>query len=116
MKNKAAQELGRLSHSRQSEAQSNASRENGKRGGRPPSVSHDTKAKSVTQVNRAIRFLGIEVVRGEGYFYFVSKDDEMIGGGCQSVMVPYVNSMSLARWIQSAEFAIKEHNEINCGL
>jgi hypothetical protein len=110
MKNKAAVALGRLSHSRQSEAQSIASRENGKRGGRPPSVSHDTKARSVTQVNRAIRFLGIEVVRGEGYFYFVSKDDEMIG--C-SVMVPYVNSMSLARWIRSAESAIKEHNEIN---
>jgi hypothetical protein len=113
MKNKAAQELGRLSHSRQSEAQSEASRENGKRGGRPASVSHDTKARSVTQVNRAIRHLGIEVVRGDGYFYFVSKDDEMIG--C-SVMVPYVNSMSLDRWIRSAESAIKEHNEINYEL
>jgi hypothetical protein len=112
MKNKAAQALGRLSHSRQSEAQSQASRKNGKLGGRPLTVSHDTKARSVTQVNRAIRFLGIEVVRGDGYFYFLSKDDEMIG--C-SVMVPYVNSMSLARWIQSAESAIKEHNEINQG-
>jgi hypothetical protein len=113
MKNKAAQELGRLSHSRQSEAQSQASRENGKLGGRPSTVPHNTKARSVTQVNRAIRYLGIEVIRGDGYFYFLSNDAEMIG--C-SVMVPYVNSMSLARWIQSAESAIKEHNEINYGL
>jgi hypothetical protein len=112
MKNKSAQELGRLSHSRQSEAQSQASRKNGKLGGRPTTVSHDTKARSVTQVNRAIRFLGIEVVRGDGYFYFLSKDIGQVG---DSVMVPYVNSMSLARWIQSAEAAIKEHNEINYG-
>lgn len=110
MKNKAAQQLGRLSHSRQSEAQSEASRKNGKAGGRPRTVSHNTKARSVTQINRAIRHLGIKLVRGDGYFYFFSKDDEMIG--C-SVMVSYVNSMSLTQWIQSAEFAIKEDNEAN---
>ena len=108
MKNKAAQELGRLSHSRQSEAQSNASRENGKRGGRPLTVSHDTKARSVTQVNRAIRFLGIEVVRGDGYFYFVSLNPD-VGQVGDSVMVPYVNAFTLHRWIWEATSAINHH-------
>jgi len=108
MKNKAAQQLGRLSHSRQSEAQSQASRKNGMLGGRPATVSHDTKAKSVTQVNRAIRFIGIKLVRGDGYFYFVSLNRD-IGQVGDSVMVPYVNSFTLHRWIWEATSAINHH-------
>ena len=107
MKNKAAQALGRLSHSRQSEAQAQASRWNGKNGGRPRTASPHHPARSVLQVDRSIKHLGVELNRGDGYFYFSSLEPcfEQVG---DSVMVPYVNSMSLARWIQAAEFAIKE--------
>lgn len=109
MKNKAAVALGKLSHSRQSEAQSQASRQNGKLGGRPRKICvHDT-ARSVTQVNRAIRHLGIEVVRGRGYFYFWSLDPAVAHNDYGWVMVPYLNCMSLHRWIRAAEAAVEEH-------
>ena len=107
MKNEAAVALGKLSHSRQSEAQAQASRENGKAGGRPRTASPHYPARSIQQVDRAIKHLGLEVIRGRGYFYFVSLDLS-VGQIGDSVMVPYVNSMSIARWIQAAEFAIKE--------
>jgi len=105
MKNEAAVALGKLSHSRQSEAQAQASRENGKAGGRPRTASPHYPARSVLQVDRAIKHLGVKLNRGDGYFYFSSLEPcfEQVG---DPIPIPYVNSMTIARWIQAAEFAI----------
>ncbi len=108
MKNPAAVALGKLSHSRQSEAQSNASRSNGKAGGRPRTVSLDTLAKSVAQVDRAIRHLGVELIRGRGYFYFVSLDPA-VGQVGESIMVCYLNQLTLAQWVACAKNATMEN-------
>jgi len=110
MKNEAAVALGKLSHSRQSEAQSEASRQNGKAGGRPRTKSPYSPAQSVTQVNRAIRHLGVELVRGEGYFYFVSLDPD-VGPIGDSVMRAHLNQAGLARWVIDAEYAVQQHQE-----
>jgi len=110
MKNEAAVSLGRLSHSRQSHAQSEASRRNGKAGGRPRTKAPYAPAQSVTQVNRAIKHLGVELVRGEGYFYFWSLDPAFAQIG-DSVMRPYLNQAGLARWVSDAEYAVKQHQE-----
>lgn len=109
-KNEAAVALGKMSHSRQSEAQSEASRQNGKAGGRPRTKCPYSPAQSVTQVNRAIRHLGVELVRGEGYFYFWSLDPQFAQIG-DSVMRPYLNQAGLARWVSDAEYAVQQHQE-----
>lgn len=110
MKNEAAVALGRLSHLRQSEAQSEASRQNGKAGGRPRTKSPYSPAQSITQVNRAIKHLGVELVRGDGYFYFVSLDPN-VGPIGDSVMRAHLNQAGLARWVSDAEYAVKQHQE-----
>jgi len=110
IKNEAAVALGRLSHSRQSKAQSEASRRNGKAGGRPRTKTPYSPAQSVTQVNRAIKHLGVELVRGDGYFYFVSLDPDVAQIG-DSVMRAHLNQAGLARWVSDAEYAVKQHQE-----
>jgi hypothetical protein len=64
MKNEAAVALGKLSHSRQSEKQSAASAENGKKGGRPNS-SMNQKARSRSQIDRAICHLELYIAKDE---------------------------------------------------
>jgi len=103
MKNEAAVALGKLSHSRQSEAQSQASRWNGKNGGRPRTTSPFLPAKSISQIDRAIKHLGVELVRGSGYFYFTrlgSGFTDVIG---EAIYVRYLKQQTLARWIRDAE-------------
>jgi hypothetical protein len=61
-----------------------------------------------TQINRAIRHLGVQIVSGTGYFYFVDLA-EKIGQVGNSVMVCYLNQQSLQRWVSAAQYAINEY-------
>lgn len=112
MKNEAAVALGRLSHSRQSEAQSEASRRNGKAGGRPRTKSPYAPAQSITQVNRAIKHLGVELVRGDdgSYFYFSSLHPD-VGQIGEEIYRAHLNQTGLARWVSDAEYAVKQRLE-----
>ena len=110
MKNEAAVALGKLSHSRQSQAQSDASRRNGKAGGRPRTTSPYLPAQSVTQVNRAIRHLGVELVREDGHFYFSSLNSD-VGQVGEEIYRAHLNQAGLARWVSDAEYAVKQHRE-----
>ena len=110
MKNEAAVALGKLSHSRQSQAQSEASRRNGKAGGRPRTKSPYAPAQSITQVNRAIRHLGVELVRGEGYFHFVSLHPD-VGQIGEEIYRAHLNQTGLARWVSDAEYAVQQHQK-----
>ena len=110
MKNEAAVALGRLSHSRQSDAQVEASRRNGKAGGRPRTTSPYLPAQSVTQVNRAIRHLGVELVREDGHFYFSSLNSD-VGQVGEEIYRAHLNQAKLARWVSDAEYAVQQHQE-----
>ena len=112
MKNEAAVALGRLSHSRQSQAQSEASRRNGKAGGRPRTKSPFAPAQSITQVNRAIKHLGVELVRGDdgSYFYFSLLNSD-VGQVGEEIYRAHLNQAGLARWVSDAEYAVKQHRE-----
>ena len=56
-------------------------------------------------INKAISYLGLEIVghRGDGYFYFCDlKEGHQVG---DSVLVCYLNQLTLSQWIQEAEQA-----------
>lgn len=54
-------------------------------------------------VNKAIAKLGLELVKGEGYFYFDGEDDRLFALKTTSVYVPRVSDLTLAQWIEEAE-------------
>jgi hypothetical protein len=57
---------------------------------------------TTARVNRALAKEGltnIEFVRGEGYCYFIY-DEAPHFYECESVYVPYVNSLPLDRWVE----------------
>jgi hypothetical protein len=59
---------------------------------------------TTARINKAIRHLNLEVVgNGDGYFYFVDTVTEYQRG--ESVMVPYLNRLSLQQWIEEAKRA-----------
>lgn len=60
---------------------------------------------STLKINRAIKRLGIEIVRGHGYVYFCSLTD---GGQVgESVMIPFLKCYSLEQWVAEAKFAVE---------
>lgn len=65
-------------------------------------------AATLARVNAALRRRGIplELVRGEGYHYFVFDDGERFE--TVSEMVGYTSHVSLDRWIEWAEGAMIE--------
>jgi hypothetical protein len=62
---------------------------------------------TTAKINRAIRHLGLEIVRGSGYAYFLSlATGHQIGG---SVAVCYLCHLSLSQWVAEAEYAVQQH-------
>tara|TARA_R110000744_G_scaffold305007_1_gene413350 strand:- start:5101 stop:5331 length:231 start_codon:yes stop_codon:yes gene_type:complete len=55
---------------------------------------------TVKRINHAIRHTGLEIVRGDGYQYFLDWEGDQVG---DAVMVCYLNQMSLERWVEQAE-------------
>jgi hypothetical protein len=65
---------------------------------------------TTARINKAIGHLNLEVVgNGDGYFYFVDTVTEYQRG--ESVMVPYLNRLSLQQWVEEAKQA-RESNII----
>lgn len=66
---------------------------------------------TIKAVNKAIasRNIKAELVRGSGYFYFVGPDVEY--AGTTSVMVPRLNDLTLAQWIEEAVVTAAESKE-----
>ena len=60
---------------------------------------------TTTRINQAIRHLGIEIVRGQGYQYFCDLETGAQVG--ESVLVCYLNQCTLQEWVQWAEGAKK---------
>lgn len=58
---------------------------------------------TVDKINRAIKHLNLEIVRGRGYSYFLK-----LGTGNQvgeSVPVCYLNALTLEQWVEEAKQA-----------
>jgi len=53
------------------------------------------------RINRAIRHLGLEIVKGRGYQYFCDLETGAQVG--ESVLVCYLNQCTLEEWIERAK-------------
>ena len=63
---------------------------------------------TTARINKAIGHLNLEVVgNGDGYFYFVDTVTQYQRG--ESVMVPYLNRLSLEQWVREAKAARKSN-------
>ena len=62
---------------------------------------------TLAEANRAIAKANIplELVRGEGYHYFVYDNEERGVYETVSYMVPYTNHVPVSKWVQWAEEA-----------
>ena len=60
---------------------------------------------TTTRINQAIKHLGIEIVRGQGYQYFCDLETGVPVG--ESVLVCYLNQCTLQQWVKEAEDAKK---------
>jgi hypothetical protein len=59
--------------------------------------------------NKVLRPVGVELIRGDGYHYFVSaRHQHQIG---QSVMVYRLNHLNIQRWVCAARYAISDHRK-----
>jgi hypothetical protein len=65
------------------------------------------KTMTTAKINKAIKDLNLEIVhqRGSGYSYFLDlTTGNQIG---ESVVVCYLNQLTLPRWVEEAEYARK---------
>jgi len=66
---------------------------------------------TIKKINAALKREGYkgEIVRGDGYHYFVG--DDFDHAFSSSVCVPYTNSLSIERWLWWAQVVRTESNE-----
>lgn len=57
---------------------------------------------TTNKINNAIAPLGLEIVRGKGYVYFVNDIGAQVG---ESLMIPYLCQLTLSQWIDRAQYA-----------
>lgn len=62
-------------------------------------------AATINKINAAIAHRGIELVKGEGYFYFAALTDEgqLVADRVPSVISDILRCMSLEDWIAHVE-------------
>ena len=58
---------------------------------------------TANQINKAIKHLGIEIVKGKGYQYFCDLETGAQVG--ESVLICYLNQCTLHEWVKEAEIA-----------
>ena len=65
---------------------------------------------TIKRINRAIKHLNLEIVRGKGYAYFIDPTGNQIG---DSVWVCYLNQLTIDRWIEQAKSAIDQSTNLD---
>lgn len=63
---------------------------------------------TINRVNAAIRHLGLQLIRGTGYFYFLSLAGDQVG---DSVMVYQLNHLTLQKWVELAELIYEDNTQ-----
>lgn len=77
-------------------------------------INLNRKAKNLKEVNKAIqaKFPKVELVRGEGYYYISSQDEEeglkMAGLYTTSIPVAYLHQQTIQQWVDSVEDLLKD--------
>lgn len=74
-----------------------------------------TKARSKSQIDKAIAHTGLELcyTRGDGYFYFLNKKTGYAVEN-SSVYVCYMNHLTVEQWVEEAEAVLKRLQEEAC--
>lgn len=55
---------------------------------------------TLNKVNEAIAYYGVELVKGNGYFYFADTGSRYIADWIPSVYSPRLTTMSLEKWVE----------------
>jgi hypothetical protein len=63
-------------------------------------------AATINKINTAIAKHGVEVVKGDGYFYFADIGDDFVADHIPSVYSMTLRCMSLEDWISHVEGAL----------
>ena len=65
---------------------------------------------TIKRINKAIKKFNLEVIKGEGYHYFVDiTTREHIGS---PVYISYLKDFNMKQWIQEADDARREYDEM----
>ena len=63
-------------------------------------------AATITKINAAIADTGVEVVKGDGYFYFADTGEAFVADNVPSVWSSHLRCMTLEGWIAHVTDAI----------
>lgn len=73
----------------------------------PPLRPNPSNIMTTARINRAIKFLGLQIIKGQGYSYFLDANGDQIG---ESVMVYALNHMPLEKWVEAARGEWERHH------
>ena len=65
-------------------------------------------AATITKINAAIAKHGVEVVKGNGYFYFADTGEEFVADKIKSVYSMNLRCMSLEEWVSYVEYELSK--------
>lgn len=63
-------------------------------------------AATMRSVNKALEQYGVELVKGNGYFYFADVGDEYVADFIPSVYDMRLNCMTVKQWVEHVREAI----------
>lgn len=63
-------------------------------------------AATINKVNAAIEKHGVELVKGNGYFYFMDTGEEFVADRIDSVYSTTLRALSLESWVKHVEDAL----------
>lgn len=65
-------------------------------------------AATIKKINAAIAKHGVEIVKGNGYFYFADTGAEFVADSVSSVYSCHLRCMTLEKWVEYVETELKE--------
>lgn len=65
-------------------------------------------APTIKKINAAIAQHGVEIVKGDGYFYFADIGDAFIAEKIRSVYTMFLRDMSLEQWVLYVQLEVKK--------
>lgn len=66
---------------------------------------------TMSKVNEAIAYYGVELVKGDGYFYFADIGEGYVADLIPSVYSNRLSTMSLEKWVEYVATSLREARE-----
>lgn len=63
---------------------------------------------TLRKINEKIADLGVEVVKGNGYFYFADLGEEFVADDVPSVWSNHLRCMTLEQWVDHVKSALNK--------